>query len=59
MGDQVRTRGDKSEDGDRLTANDVVFGTFVTMLGTVTEVDRAENELHIVDPPRRSRSRSG
>lgn len=48
VGDQVRVRGNKSEDGT-VTADDVVFGTFVTMLGTVTEVDRAKNELHIID----------
>lgn len=48
VGDQVRARGSKSEDGT-VTADDVVFGTFVTTLGTVTEVDRAKNELHIVD----------
>ena len=48
-GDQVRVRGNQSEDGGSVAADDVVFGTFVTMLGTVTEVDRAKNELHIVD----------
>ena len=49
VGDQVRVRGDKSEDGNRLTADDVVFGTFLTTLGTVSAVDRAKGELKIVD----------
>ncbi len=49
VGDQIRVRGDKSEDGSRLTADSVVFGTFLTTLGTVSEVDRAKGELKIVD----------
>jgi hypothetical protein len=49
VGDQVRTRGDKSEDGSRLTADDVVFGTFLTTIGTVAEVDRERGEMKIVD----------
>jgi hypothetical protein len=49
VGDQVRTRGDRSEDGSRLTADDVVFGTFLTTLGTVAEVNREKGEVSIVD----------
>jgi hypothetical protein len=49
VGDQIRVRGDKSEDGSRLTADSVVFGTFLTTLGTVSEVDRSKHELKIVD----------
>ena len=36
VGDQVRARGVKSEDGLKVTAEDVVFGTFVTKAGTIT-----------------------
>src|SRR5258708_22655108 len=35
----IRTRGQKSEDGLKVTADDVVFGTFVTKAGTVTAVN--------------------
>lgn len=47
VGDQVRARGDRN--GDRVDANDIVFGTFLTALGTVQEVDRAKNEIRLVD----------
>lgn len=46
-GDQVQVRGDKSEDGSRITAQDVVFGTFVTRVGTITAVNRAAGEIDI------------
>jgi hypothetical protein len=49
VGDQIRVRGDKSEDGSRLTADNVVFGTFLTTLGTIAEMDREKREVRIVD----------
>jgi hypothetical protein len=49
IGDQVLTRGDKSEDGGGLVAVDVVFGTFLTTLGSITEVDREAGEVKILD----------
>jgi hypothetical protein len=49
IGDQVRTRGDKSEDGARVTANDLVFGTFLTTLGSIVEVNRAEGQMTMID----------
>jgi hypothetical protein len=45
----VRARGDRGEDGNRLAAQDVVFGTFLTTLGTVEAVDREKGEVRIVD----------
>jgi hypothetical protein len=39
VGDQLRARGVKSEDGLKVTAEDVVFGTFVTKAGTITAVN--------------------
>src|ERR1022692_2012826 len=39
VGDQLRARGVKSEDGRKVTAEDVVFGTFVTKAGTITTVN--------------------
>jgi hypothetical protein len=49
VGDQVRARGVKSEDGLKVTAEDVVFGTFVTKAGTVTAVNAETREITIKD----------
>jgi hypothetical protein len=37
-GDQARVRGDKSEDGSQMTADEVVFGSFRTFAVQVTSV---------------------
>jgi len=47
VGDQLRTRGQKSEDGLKVTADDVVFGTFVTKAGTVTAVNAESKEIRV------------
>src|SRR3989475_6474360 len=47
--DQLRALGDKSTDGTRLTAEEVVFGTFEIVGGTVTAIDTAGNQLKIND----------
>ena len=39
VGDQLRARGVKSEDGLKVTAEEVVFGTFVTKAGTITAIN--------------------
>jgi hypothetical protein len=49
-GDQVRSRGTRSEDGKKITAEDVVFGTFLTKMGSITAVDPAAREIRIQDP---------
>lgn len=49
VGDQVRARGAKNEDGSRVSAEEVVFGTFVTRLGSVTAVDPASRQITITD----------
>ncbi|HEX7178063.1 MAG TPA: DUF5666 domain-containing protein [Pyrinomonadaceae bacterium] len=46
-GDQLRAKGEKSEDGKRLTAEEIVSGSFRTILGTVTAVDAAKNEITV------------
>lgn len=48
-GDQLRALGDKSADGTRLTAEEVVFGTFRIAGGTVTEIDAASHQIKISD----------
>jgi hypothetical protein len=47
VGDQLRTRGQKSEDGLKVTADDVVFGTFVTKAGTVSAVNVEGKEIRV------------
>jgi hypothetical protein len=37
-GDQIRVRGDKTPDGDKIVAEDIVFGTFQLAGGQITEV---------------------
>ena len=49
VGDQLRALGDKSADGVRLTAEEVVFGTFKIAGGTVTALDIANNQIKIND----------
>ena len=61
VGDQLQARGQKSEarsaagtearnaDTPKVTADDVVFGTFLTRLGPITSVNREANEIQIQD----------
>jgi hypothetical protein len=47
VGDQMRARGPKSDDGIRLTAEEVVFGTFLVKAGSLIAVDREAREMNI------------
>jgi hypothetical protein len=49
VGDQLRARGVKSEDGSKVTAEEVVFGTFVTKAGTITAIDPETKEVTITE----------
>jgi co-chaperonin GroES (HSP10) len=49
VGDQLRALGDKSTDGTRMTAEEVVFGTFKIVGGTVTAIDATANQIKIND----------
>ena len=49
VGDQLRALGDKSPDGTRLIAEEVVFGTFKIAGGTVTAIDAAAGQIKISD----------
>jgi hypothetical protein len=46
-GDQLRAKGNRSEDGSKFTPEEVVTGSFRTTLGTVKAVDAAKNEITI------------
>ena len=48
-GDQLRARGTKSADGATFAAEDIVFGTFLTVLGPVAAVDRETGEIRVND----------
>jgi len=48
-GDQVQARGRKSDDGTRLAAEEIVFGTFLTKVGKVTAVSADAREIRMED----------
>ena len=45
--DQIRVRGEKSPEGDKIVAEEIIFGTFQLSAGTVTTI--AANEIRIKD----------
>lgn len=47
IGDEVRALGDKSEDGSSIKAEQIVSGSFKTVVGTITAIDAAKNEITI------------
>jgi hypothetical protein len=47
VGDQLRALGERNEDGTRFTPEEIVTGSFRTVIGTVTAVDAAHNQLTI------------
>src|SRR5437764_9150759 len=49
VGDNLRARGEKNEDGSRLKANEVLSGTFQTLAGTVISVDSASKTVKLTD----------
>ncbi len=48
-GDQVRARGDKSEDGTKMTADEIVSGSFRTIAATVSSIDAAQNQMRVIN----------
>src|SRR5579859_5370134 len=49
VGDQLRARGQKSEDGLKVAADEIVFGTFVTKAGPITAVNVEAKEITVKD----------
>lgn len=49
VGDQVRALGDKSEDGGKLTAQEIVSGSFKEIAAQVISVDAAANTMRVTD----------
>ena len=49
VGDQMRALGAMNADGTHYTPEEIVSGSFRTLLGTVTAVDAAHNQITIKD----------
>ena len=49
IGDQVRARGDRTEDGAKMTAEEIVSGSFHTIAATINSVDAAANSLRVTN----------
>jgi hypothetical protein len=49
VGDQVRARGDKADDGSKLRAEEIVSGTFKTIAATVVSIDTAASQVTVKD----------
>jgi hypothetical protein len=48
-GDQVRARGEKTADGAKMTAEEIVSGTFREIAATIISIDAAENRIRVTD----------
>jgi hypothetical protein len=48
-GDQLRARGDRNPDGNEVTAQEIVSGTFRNIAGTVISADPSKNTVSILD----------
>jgi hypothetical protein len=53
VGDRLRALGERSSDGARFTPEEIVSGSFRQLVGTVTAVDAATNEIKITTQDKR------
>jgi len=49
VGDQVRVLGDKNADGTRITAEEIVSGSFRNIAGAIKSIDAGANEIKLTD----------
>jgi Cu/Ag efflux protein CusF len=49
VGDQLRAKGERSEDGTRFTPEEIVSGSFRSIRGTVESVNPEANEIKVKD----------
>ena len=49
VGDQLRARGNRSQDGTEFVAEEIVSGTFLSIAGTVNSLDPATHVLNVTD----------
>ncbi|HEV2915158.1 MAG TPA: DUF5666 domain-containing protein [Pyrinomonadaceae bacterium] len=47
IGDQIRAQGERSADGKRFTAEEIISGAFQRVGGTVTSINAAANEITV------------
>lgn len=47
LGDQMRGRGEKTADGLKVAADEVVFGTFLTKAGVITAIDPSIGDVTV------------
>ena len=47
VGDQLRAKGERTPDGARFNAEEIVTGSFRTVMGTITAVNAETNEIKI------------
>ena len=48
-GDQIRARGDKSADSAKMTADEIVSGSFHTIAATVNSIDASANTMRVTN----------
>lgn len=48
-GDQLRVRGNKSEDGATITAEEIVSGSFKNLAGTIASINASGNSVSLKD----------
>jgi len=48
-GDQLRARGTRSADGNEITAEEIVSGSFRNIAGTITVIDAASDSMTVQD----------
>lgn len=49
VGDEVRARGNKNEDGTKMAAEEIVAGTFKTIAGVILSINAASGEMQVRD----------
>src|SRR5579871_1687556 len=49
VGDQVRARGDKTPDGAKVTADEIVSGSFKTIAAVILSIDAAAKTMQVRD----------
>lgn len=49
VGDQVRARGDKNADGSKMTADEIVSGSFKEIAATILSIDPVEKVMRVRD----------
>ena len=49
VGDQLSVRGDKSDDGTSIKADEIVSGSFKNLAGTISKIDAANGTITMKD----------